>query len=278
MTVADEPAASTGSARPEDTARRPRLRSVAMPSEHGGWGLTIEPVVLGLLLAPSWAGLMIGIATMLAFLSRTPLKMALVDHHRGRWLERSRLALVVATAELSALAILVVLATILAGWSWWIPVLVAAPMIVVELWYDARSRSRRLVPELFGSIGVAASAASIAVAGGAAWELAAGAWAVLAARALGSIPFVRAQIAFLRRGVAGATSIIVAQAASVAVGAVSVMLDTRLAIGFIAVVALAAYQLVAGRRAPTSAKVLGLTQMALGLALVVVTGLGVSAS
>jgi hypothetical protein len=32
---------------------RSRLRSVALPSEHGGWGLTLEPAVLGLLVAPS---------------------------------------------------------------------------------------------------------------------------------------------------------------------------------------------------------------------------------
>ena len=27
------------------------MRGVVIPSEHGGWGLTLEPVVLGLLLA-----------------------------------------------------------------------------------------------------------------------------------------------------------------------------------------------------------------------------------
>ncbi|HDL49896.1 MAG TPA: prenyltransferase, partial [Actinobacteria bacterium] len=33
-----------------------RLRSVAMPTEHGGWGFTLEPIILGLLVAPSPAG------------------------------------------------------------------------------------------------------------------------------------------------------------------------------------------------------------------------------
>jgi hypothetical protein len=48
-------------------------RAVVIPSEHGGWGLTLEPVVLGLLVAPSIAGLAIGVAAFLAFLVRTPL-------------------------------------------------------------------------------------------------------------------------------------------------------------------------------------------------------------
>ena|SRR5438045_2599608 len=33
-----------------------RIRLVALPVEHGGWGLTLEPIALGLLLAPSEIG------------------------------------------------------------------------------------------------------------------------------------------------------------------------------------------------------------------------------
>lgn len=276
MTVADEPPASFDSPPDPRSRARSHLRSVAVPSEHGGWGLTIEPVVLGLLLRPSWAGLMIGVATVLAFLSRTPIKVVLVDLHRHRWLERSRVALSVSIGEVLAMVVLISLATLIAGWSWWIPVLVAAPMIVVELWYDARSRSRRLVPELFGAVGIAASVAAITVAGDADWALAAGAWTVLAARAIGSIPFVRAQIGFLRRGEPGTTTVVLAQSASVAIGVVAVLLDSRLAIGLAAVVLLALFQLAAARRPPSSAKVLGLTQMALGFALVFATAIGVA--
>ena len=276
MTVADEPPPSVAPPLPDHDHERSHLRAVAVPSEHGGWGLTIEPIVLGVLLASSLAGVMIGTATLLAFLSRTPIKVVLVDRHRRRWLPRSRVALTVSIVEVFAMAALVVAATVLAGWSWWVPVLVAAPMIAVELWYDARSHGRRLVPELLGAIGVAASVASIAVAGGAEPELAAGAWLILAARVVGSIPFVRAQIGFLRRGVPGTLSIVFAQVASIAVGVVAVALDTRLAPGFGAVVALAVFQALSAPRRPASAKVLGLTQMALGFALVFITGIGVA--
>ena len=67
-----------------------------IPSEHGGWGLTLEPALLGLLVAPSIVGGAIGVAAFLAFLVRTPLKLVLVDQHRHRVLERTRLAVRVA--------------------------------------------------------------------------------------------------------------------------------------------------------------------------------------
>jgi hypothetical protein len=68
---------------------RPAWRAIALPDEHGGWGLTAEPVLLGLLVAPSWAGAALAVAAFLAFLVRTPLKLVLVDRWRHRWLERS---------------------------------------------------------------------------------------------------------------------------------------------------------------------------------------------
>ena len=42
-------------------------RSVAVPSEHGGWGFTLEPGALGAALAPSIAGVLLGVGALLAF-------------------------------------------------------------------------------------------------------------------------------------------------------------------------------------------------------------------
>ncbi len=57
--------------------RRIRLRPIALPAEHGGWGLLFEPIVLGLLLAPSLAGLLLSVAATGAFLARHPFKLAI---------------------------------------------------------------------------------------------------------------------------------------------------------------------------------------------------------
>ena len=52
---------------------------MALPAEHGGWGLTLEPGLLGLLMAPSAAGVCVALAALVAFLARTPLKVVVVD-------------------------------------------------------------------------------------------------------------------------------------------------------------------------------------------------------
>lgn len=257
------------------TAERVNWRSVVMPSEHGGWGLTLEPVLLGLIVAWSAGGPALGVAAFMAFLVRTPLKLVLVDVRRKRWLDRSRLAARVAAAELSALGVAVVIAGRLAGWAWLLPVLVALPFVAIEVWFDIRSRGRRLLPELCGAIGITAASAAIVIASGKGAALAAGVWLALAARALGAIPFVRVQIMRLRRGQASVSESDLAQVASLAIGLVAFVLDRRLAAGLVGLALLAASQAIWVRRAPIPAKQLGLRQMALGLGLVTLTSAGV---
>lgn len=254
-----------------------RWQSVVLPAEHGGWGLTLEPVLLGLVVAPSWAGLCIGLAALLTFLLRTPLKLALVDVRRDRWLARSALALRVALGESLAVVALAIGALMLAGSSWLVPVAVALPFVAVESWYDVRSRGRRLVPELCGAVGMASVVAAVVLAGGEPGRLAVGAWLVLAGRAVGAVPFVRVQILRLRRGTADRWHSHVAQLAALVLGALAVGSDRRFVAGLAGLAVLAVLQTVWLYRPPTAAKVLGLRQMALGFGLVAVTAAGVLA-
>jgi len=232
--------------------------------------------VLGLAVAFSWSGVAIGLAAFMAFLVRTPVKLALVDRRRGRFLRRTRLAIRVAVVELATLTVLGVVALGAVGPGWLVPVIVAMPLVGVELWFDIRSRSRRLVPELAGAIGIAAVAASIVVAGGEAWRLAVAIWMVLAARAVASIPYVRAQIVRTRRGSAplGATDGSQVIGAIVAMAAVAV--DARALVGAAAVVVVAVAQSIAVRRTHIApVKVIGIRQMVAGLAIVAATAIGV---
>lgn len=264
----------TGSATGPVAVARAPWRAVAVPAEHGGWGLTLEPVLLGLLVTPSLAGVAIGLAAFLAFLVRTPLKLALVDRHRDRWLERSGLAARIAAVELALLAALAVGAWVGAGAAIVVPVAVALPFAAVELWFDARSRGRRLVPELCGAVAVAAASAAIVTAGGGNARLAAGVWLVLAGRAVAAMPFVRAQIFRLRRGGAPTRPVRLGHLAGVALAGVAFGLDTRLLAGFVGVAAIAELQTWWHHRPPVAAKVVGFRQLALGLALVAVTAAG----
>ena len=256
-------------------AQRPRWRSVAVPNEHGGWGLTAEPVLLGLLLAPSPAGACIGLAALIAFLVRTPLKLVSIDVRHHRWVDRTRLAVRIAAIEVIVLALLGVSAVALAGWSWTLPIAVAGPLVAIEWSFDSRGRGRRLIPELSGAVGIAAAAAAIVVADDGSWMLAGGVWLVLAARAVGSIPFVRVQISRLRRGTGDKRQSDVAQMVAVLLAVAAVAADTDLLAGAIGVVVLAVLQLWWVRRRPVPARRLGLTQLGLGLALVVLTASGV---
>jgi YwiC-like protein len=67
-------------------------KAKALPVEHGGWGISLEPVLLGLLVAPSPAGLWLALATLGAFLARRPLKIVAGDRRRGREFARTPVA------------------------------------------------------------------------------------------------------------------------------------------------------------------------------------------
>ncbi len=254
---------------------RPLWKQVALPAEHGGWGLTLEPVLLGLLVAPSLAGLAIGLAALAAFLVRTPLKLAVIDRRRDQWADRSRLAARIAAAELALIVAAAAVAVALAGPRWLLPVAAAAPLIAIELAYDIRSRGRRLLPELCGSIGIATVSAAIVLAAGKGPRLAVAVWAVLAARAIAAIPFVRAQIMRLRRGEFSTRSADTAQLLALVVAAAAVVADPRTLVGAVGLVVVALLHTVWMRRPPTAAKVLGLRQMALGFSVVLATAGGV---
>ena len=267
----------SGTATAPARRERARWRAVAVPNEHGGWGLTAEPALLGLLVEPSWAGGALALAAVIAFLARTPLKVLLVDGHRDRRLERTKLAARVAVVELGLLGGLAAVAVVLAGWEWTVPIAIASPLVAVELWYDMRSRSRRLVPELCGAVGIAGTAAAVALAGGADARLAGALWVLLAARAVAAIPFVRVQVQRLRHADARRTISDGAQVVGVLMALTAVAIDSSVATGAAAVAVLGILDLVWARRPPVPAKTLGFRQLFLGLGVVVATAVGVVA-
>lgn len=273
-TTADPAGAARSPAPVGPAPTRSPWKAVALPTEHGGWGLTLEPCLLGLLVAPSLAGAALAAATFLAFLVRTPLKLALVDRRRGRRLDRTRLATRIAVAEALGLIGLAAVATALAGPVIWLPVVAAAPLVAVEGWYEVRSRGRRLVPELAGAIGVSAAAASIALAGGASATLAVGLWLVLAGRCATSIPQVRAQVMTLHGRSVPASSTVAGDLAALVLGLGAVLLDAALVAGAVALLLVVVVQRLLARRSTPAAKVIGLRQLGLGLAVVAVTATG----
>lgn len=257
---------------------RSSLRAVALPTEHGGWGLTAEPVVLGLLVAPSWAGAAIGVGALLAFLARTPTKIALGDLRRRRVLARTRIAAAVAVVELALLFACAAAAIRSATGPAFAPLVIIAPLMGIELAYDIRSRGRHLVPELAGSVGIAGVAAMIVLAENAPAAVAFGLWLVLAGRAATSIPWVREQVRRLHHRGTDGRWLIMSDLAAIGCGVIAVALEPQLVGGAAALLVVVAAQRLNALRPATTAKVIGLRQTGLGLLVVAATAFGVAST
>jgi hypothetical protein len=103
----------------------------------------------------------------------------------------------------------------LGGRNFLFPLLVAAPLTCVQLFYDLQGRSRTLVAEVTGAIATGAIAAAIALAAGWNRPLAFGLWAVLFARTAPAILYVRARLKIVRGKTAPVFVVIAAHVLSV---------------------------------------------------------------
>ena len=249
------------------TQARVRLRTVALPTEHGGWGLALEPVALGLLVAPSVAGFCLAIATMGAFLARHPFKIVAGDRRRGRRFPRTaaaeRFALFYGSVALAGL--LAACATA-ADYQFIIPLLLAAPFAAIQLAFDASGRSRALAPELAGSFGLAAVSTGIALAAG--WPLPAafGLWALLAARVIPAILYVRARLTQLHGESAAVVPVILAHAAVLLISLLLAWINVTplLAVAALSILLLRAAHGLASRDTNASAKQIGIREICFG--------------
>lgn len=175
------------------TQPRVRLRPIALPAEHGSWGLVLEPVVLGLLVAASWGGLMLAVGVVAAFLTRRPFKVVQVEWGRARsrrW--------TIAWAFGIAYGVTAVLgiggAVLVAGIGPLAPLLAAVPLLAVFLVYDFTRQSRSWQAEMAGSVAFAAVAATIPMMGGWPLDLSLALSVVIVARAVPSVLYVRARL------------------------------------------------------------------------------------
>lgn len=251
------------------------LKTVALPNEHGGWGFTLEPILLGLLVAPSWAGLGLGVFALAAFFTRHPLKLWLADVRKGKRFPRTPIAgrFALGYGAIGALGLLLAFLGSQGPFYW--PLLAALPLIGVQLWFDAHNQGRNLLPEISGAVAMGSIASGIALAAGMELRLALGLWLVLAMRALAAIYYARAQV-MRARGVPVNLGLTYA-AETLAVG----LLILAAAFGLVpwlsglALGLLLPFSLYTFSKPPVPAKVVGWTQMGFGLLVVLFTALGV---
>jgi hypothetical protein len=178
---------------------RVRLGPLLRPREHGVYPLWTEPVLLGLLLAPSLAGVAIAVAAAAAVVAQQPAALGMADLRRGRRYPRTGVALRAAGLLAVGAAALLAAAAVLAPASpgpgaWYVALLVAGLPAGVQLAADRRLQGATLRAQLAGAVALAGLAPAVALAGGAAPAVAWTAGGLLALRAGASIPTVRARL------------------------------------------------------------------------------------
>ncbi len=265
----------TGSS-PARPASRVRLRPIALPAEHGGWGFLLEPLLLGLLLAPTTAGLLLALATVGAFLLRHPFKMAMADRRRGRRYARTiiaeRFVLLYGALMASGLA----LAVVASGTPILMPLLLAAPFGGIMVVYDLRGDSRHRLPELAGPIALGAAAASITLAGGWLAGPSLAVWAIIAARAIPSVIYVRARLRLEKNQNPALIPALAVQGLGVIALLILVLagLAPVLSLVAITILLLRAIYGLSGYRRPVPAKIIGFQEIGYGLMVAVMTAIG----
>jgi len=187
-----------------------RIRPIALPVEHGGWALLFEPIVLGVLLAPSLTGLWVSVVAIGAFLARHPFKLAIADWRRNRRTIRTPLAERFAIFYLVITTLALALAIKTGGVKFLLPLLFAAPIVLVQLFNDSKGQSRALIAELAGAISTGAVATAIAISGGWPHPVAFGLWVIMAARNVPTILYLRARLRILHRKPGSSQGVLIA--------------------------------------------------------------------
>lgn len=175
------------------TVKLPKIRAkaVALPVEHGSWGFLMEPLVAGITVAPSVSAAWIALTVVGAFLLRQPLKITLSGGIRGRHLPQTDLALKFAALYFVIFCIGAIGAGYYARPESFIPFAIVMPFAVYQIYCDAKRKSRGLLAELLGSTALTASIAVICLAADWSFPHSVAMWAIITARLIPSIIYVR---------------------------------------------------------------------------------------
>lgn len=201
-------------------------RLVMVPTEHGGWAFLAEPVLLGLLVAPSWSGALLAAAALAAFVARQPLRLLLADRRRGRRYPRTAMAERGFAACALAAAAALAGAFALGDRRLALGLAAIAPLAAAALAFDLGRRSRAVAAEVAAALALAGLATAIALAGGRPTAHAFALWAALAGRVIPTIVYVRARLR-LDRGEPAPVAAAIAGAAA-AIGLASLLVAAGL--------------------------------------------------
>jgi hypothetical protein len=166
------------------------------PREHGSWSLAFEPIVLGLLCAPSVAGGWLALAVAAGFFCRRPLRTVFRDYRSHR-----RHGAVWALAACALVGLLACVGVVInAGVSWMPWLLPALALGGLFARYDLRNDGRDAAAEIIGAAAFASLPAVVAVLGGWPAGEAFALGVVMCARSIPTVMFIRATIRGRKNG------------------------------------------------------------------------------
>jgi hypothetical protein len=269
-------ARGTGNADRRRGLSKVNVRSVALPVEHGGWSFLAEPVVLGLLVAPSAAGFAIAVATSAGFLIRHPGRMFWKNRQRLDVSPRFRLAGKFAVGYGLVAAAGLAAAWALAGIRPLVPFIIAGPFFLLFAVYDVRHEARLLLPELLAPAAIAVSAPAIALAGGWTAQAALVLWVLLVLRFIPTVLYIRARLRLERDKPYDASASNTAHGAAVLAGGglAGAGLAPWLSVVGLGVLLVRAVVGLSRYHRPAAAKVIGFSEVAYGTLFVLLTAVG----
>ena len=242
---------------------RPAALSIFLPREHGSWSLALEPIVLGMIVAPTIGGGGLAVAALAAFFARRPLRLSIAPGTPGR--RRSARAALGLLLMMAAAGLLE--AWVLGGIERLWPLAMATVSGALFLYFDLCGGSRAYAAEVAGAATYSFLPAAFASLAG--WPVSA-ALALTALMQARSVPTVMTVRSYLRTVKGQGTSIVAPLLAS----AVAALAATALAYehlapwsGSIATLALAgrAAALLTVVHGSWSARQVGFTEALLGL-------------
>lgn len=166
-------------------------KSVAIPAEHGGWGVLGEVILIGVFLAPSMFGLVWGIAMLSAWFLRQPLRVLLRERKLAGRSKRLRFA-----AAFGLLYGIILLGTGAAVWidspqTVKLTLLVMAAGSFLVLLADARNQQREAIWELAAVATLSAGVTVFLFLGGWSIGAAAAVFSLVLMRHLSAVWFIR---------------------------------------------------------------------------------------
>lgn len=261
-------AATIPESEPLEAARR---APVFMPREHGSWSLALEPLALGLLVAPSAGGLGLAVAAASGFFARRPARALMAPCGPGA---RRASALALAVLGCVAAAGLAEAAALGGLRSLW-PLLACVPLGGLFLLFDMRKDARAAAAEIAGAATFSVLPAALATQAGWPALLSLGLAGVMCARSVPTVLVVRFAVRSGKGQSPGRLGPVVA--ALVAVGLVaelaSLALVPRAVVVLACLLALRTALLVSLRPAALAPRALGLAEAFIGVAYIAGTAL-----